>query len=78
MMLQFDSVTKFLMPLLCYIFCIIHHVIIICGVSGWKSYFIVFHIYKVGVVFMSPSEPMFHPFGNDAPHSFRNCTTYFG
>jgi hypothetical protein len=31
-------------------------------------YFIVFYIYKVGVGFTSPSEPMRHPFGNDAPH----------
>jgi hypothetical protein len=68
---------------LCYIFCKIHHAIIICGVSGWKSYFVVFHIYKVGVWFMSPSEPMCHPFGNDAPHikllgaSFLNCPSYF-
>jgi hypothetical protein len=54
---------------LCYIFCIIHHVIIICGVS---------------VGFTSPSEPMHHPFGNDTSHiklwgaSFQNCPTYFG
>jgi hypothetical protein len=51
---------------LCYI--LIHYVIIICGVSGWKSYFIVFHIYKVGVGFTPPREPMHHPFMNDAPH----------
>jgi hypothetical protein len=68
---------------LCYIFCIIDHVIIICGISGWKSYFVVFHIYKIGVEFTSPSEPMRHPFGNDAPHiklwgaSFPNCLAYF-
>jgi hypothetical protein len=31
-------------------------------------YLIVFHIYKVGVGFTSPSEPMRHPFQNDAPH----------
>jgi hypothetical protein len=67
-----------------YIFSIIHHVIIICGVSGWKSYFVVFHIYKVGVGFKSLSEPMRHPFGNDAHHIklwgalFLNCPTYFG
>jgi hypothetical protein len=36
--------------LLCYIFYIIHYVIIICG---------------VGVGFTSPSEPMRYPFGND-------------
>jgi hypothetical protein len=69
---------------LCFIFSIIRHVIIICGVSGWKSYFVVFHIYKVGVVFTSPSEPMCHPFGNDAPHIklwgalFWNYPAYFG
>jgi hypothetical protein len=28
----------------------------------------IFHIYKVGVGFMSPSEPMCHPFENDAAH----------
>jgi hypothetical protein len=27
---------------------------------------VVFHIYKVGVGFTSPSEPMCHPFRNDA------------
>jgi hypothetical protein len=59
---------KFHLIWLCYIFSIIYHVIIICGVSGWKSYFVVFYIYKVGVGFTSPSEPMCHPFGNDAPH----------
>jgi hypothetical protein len=69
---------------LCYIFSIIHHVIIICGVSGWKSYFIVFHICKIGVGFTSPSEPMSHPFRNDAPYiklwgaSFLNYPAYFG
>jgi hypothetical protein len=69
---------------LCYIFYIIHHTIIICGVSGWKSYFVVFRIYKVGVWFTLPSKPMRHPFGNDAPHiklwgaSFLNCPAYFG
>jgi hypothetical protein len=69
---------------LCYIFCIIHHVIIICEVSGWKSYFVVFYIYKVGVWFMSPSEPMRHPFGNDAHQiklwgaSFSNYPAHFG
>jgi hypothetical protein len=69
---------------LCYIFCIIRHVIIICGVSRWKSYFIVFHIYKVCVGFMSPNEPMRHPFENDAPHiklwgaSVPNCPAYLG
>jgi hypothetical protein len=47
------------------------------------SYFIVFHIYKVGVGFTSPSESMRHPFGNDASHiklcgaSFRNYPAYF-
>jgi hypothetical protein len=51
---------------LCYIFSIIHHVIIICRVSRWKSYFIAFHIYKVGVGFTSRSESTRHPFGNDA------------
>jgi hypothetical protein len=30
---------------------------------------VVFHIYKVGVEFTSPSEPMRHTFGNDAPHN---------
>jgi hypothetical protein len=29
---------------------------------------VIFHISKVGVVFTSPSEPMRHPFENDAPH----------
>jgi hypothetical protein len=53
MLLQFDYVTKFSMALIIYIFCIIHHVINICG---------------VGVGFTSPSEPMRHPFGSDAPH----------
>jgi hypothetical protein len=54
---------------LCSIFYIIHHVVNIC---------------RVGVGFMSPSEPMRHPFGNDAPHiklwgaSFQNCPAYFG
>jgi hypothetical protein len=68
---------------LCYIFCVIRFVIIICGVSGWKSYFIVFHIYKVGVGFTSSSEPMRHPFRNDAPHIklwgalFLNYPVYF-
>jgi hypothetical protein len=68
---------------LCYIFSIIHHIIIICGVSGWKLYFIVFYVYKVGVGFTSPSEPMRHPFRNNAPHiklwgaSFSNYPTYF-
>jgi hypothetical protein len=67
-----------------YIFSIIHHVINICRVSGWNSYFIVFHIYKVGVGFTSSSEPMCHPFVNDAPHiklwgaSYPNCPAYFG
>jgi hypothetical protein len=51
---------------LCYIFSIIRHVIIICRVSRWKSYFIAFHIYKVGVGFTSRSESTRHPFGNDA------------
>jgi hypothetical protein len=69
---------------LCYIFCIIHHVIVICGVSGWKSDFVVFHIYKVGVWFTSPNEHMHHPFRNDAPYiklwgaSLQNCPAYFG
>jgi hypothetical protein len=69
---------------LCYIFSIIRHIIIICGVSGWKLYFILFYIYKIGVGFTSPSEPMRHPFRNDAPHiklwgaSFLNCSAYFG
>jgi hypothetical protein len=68
---------------LCYIFSMVHHVIIICGVSGWKSYFVVFHIYKVGVGFTSPSEPMHHLFRNDAHHiklwgaSFPNYLAYF-
>jgi hypothetical protein len=53
MLLQVDYVTKFSMPLIMLYFYIIHHVIIICG---------------VGVGFTSPSEPMHHPFGNDAPH----------
>jgi hypothetical protein len=39
----------------------------------------VFHLYKVGVGFTSPSKPMCHPFGNDAPHiKFLNCPAYFG
>jgi hypothetical protein len=52
---------------------------VICGVSGCISDFIVFHISKVVVGFMSPSEPMCHLFRNDAPHiklcgaSFLNC-----
>jgi hypothetical protein len=54
---------------LCYIFSIIHHVIIICGVSGWNLYFVVFRIYKIGVGFTSPREPMCHQFRNDAPHT---------
>jgi hypothetical protein len=60
------------------------HVINICRVSRWKSYFIVFHISKVGVGLTSPSEPVCHPFGNDAPYiklwgaSFWNCPAYFG
>jgi hypothetical protein len=29
---------------------------------------VVFHIYKVGVGFTSPNEPMRHPFENNAPH----------
>jgi hypothetical protein len=33
-----------------------------------KVVFVVFHIYKVGVGFTSPSEPMCQPFRNDAPH----------
>jgi hypothetical protein len=28
---------------------------------------VIFYIYKVGVGFTSPREPMRHPFGNDAP-----------
>jgi hypothetical protein len=69
---------------LCYIFSMIHHVINICRVSRWKPYFIIFYIYKVGVEFTSPNEPMRHPFENDAPHiklwgtSFPNYPTYFG
>jgi hypothetical protein len=68
---------------LCYIFSIIRRVINICGVSKWKLYFIVFHLYKVGVGFTSPSEPMCHPFRNDAPHiklwgaSLLNCPAHF-
>jgi hypothetical protein len=52
---------------------------VICGVSGCISDFVVFHISKVAVGFMSHSEPMCHLFGNDAPHiklwgaSFPNC-----
>jgi hypothetical protein len=78
MLLNFQSLW------LCYIFSIIHHVIIICGVSGWKLYFVVFQISKVGVGFTSPSEHMCHPFRNDAHHiklwdaSFSNCPAYFG
>jgi hypothetical protein len=29
---------------------------------------VIFLIYKVGVGVTSPSEPMCHPFRNDAPH----------
>jgi hypothetical protein len=49
-----------------------------------KVVFVVFHIYKVGVGFTSPSEPMCQPFRNDAPHirlwvaSLLNCAMYFG
>jgi hypothetical protein len=39
------------------------------------KYFVVFHIYKVGVWFTSPSEHMHHTFGNE---SFQNCPLYFG
>jgi hypothetical protein len=42
---------------------------LICGVKGCISDFVVFHISKVGVGFMSFSEPMRHPFRNDAPHN---------
>jgi hypothetical protein len=60
---------NFQCPRLYYIFCIIHHVVNICG---------------VGVGFTSPSEHMCRPFGNNAPHiklwgaSFQNCPAYFG
>jgi hypothetical protein len=47
MLLNFQSLRLY------YIFCIIHHVVNICGVS---------------VGFTSPSEAMCHPFGNNAPH----------
>jgi hypothetical protein len=55
---------------------------LIYGVSGCILDFVVFYISKVGVGFTLLSEPMHHPFGDDAPHiklwgaSFLNCPVW--
>jgi hypothetical protein len=67
MLLQFDYV-KFSMCLIMLYFLYNSSCHYYMRSQQIKSYFIGFHIYKVGVGFTSPSESMRHQFGNDVPH----------